>query len=307
MNDIEINLQNEIFNKYYKLFYLITFGCGGVIFRQHFIKFLGKSISSCNEIIKKMEEVKLIRHYKLGRNTILIVKYATLCKFDLENKSIKLTSARLLHSALFCEMLLHTYNSEDIDKIDKLLKSSNFSYFIPRNSYRILSRIYSYLTYKGCENLNSLEWAMLQLDKKTTFIETCWKGRCENIQQDIVEIDDLLTLRNNDVYVKSVSSDGNTIKLNMVLFATNKSSDKIARTIRKTEIALNDMFSDINIKYIFDIYSLTEKFENIEKRVLKNLANENELKEEYYKEIITYHWYDCKNKLFSAIDLDKWL
>ena len=93
----------------------------------------------------------------------------------------------------------------------------------------------------------------------------------------------------------------------MVLFATNKSSDKIAKTIRKTEIALNDMFSDINIKYIFDIYSLTERFENIEKRVLKNLANENELKEEYYRDIITYHWYNCKNKLFSAIDLDKWL
>ena len=95
----------------------------------------------------------------------------------------------------------------------------------------------------------------------------------------------------------------------MALFATNMNAEKIAQTIRMTETALNDMFGDIHIRYRIDIYSLSERIESIETRAMRNLlaAKGNELKADFYKNIITFHWYNRKNALFSGIDMDKWL
>ena len=113
MNDIQINLQNEIFNKYYKLFYLITFGCGGVIFRQHLIKFLGKSNKTCNDIIKQMEEVKLIRHYKLGRNTI---GRSASCDIQLAEASVS-----DLHASISVKIMKSTGMVRKVDELGRIV------------------------------------------------------------------------------------------------------------------------------------------------------------------------------------------
>ena len=310
MSEIQSKLQNELFNEHYRLFKILVYGCGGIMFRQHFVKLMnGGSDTKCLDTIKLMEDFKLIKQQRIGKNYVVVAKYATFCKFDLDSKIARQSSARVFHSALLCEMLLHTYEPEEIEKIDRLLSLSNFFYFLPRNSYRILSRIYNYLYERGFTNLDTLEWSMKQLDIKTTFIETSGRGRCETLPEQDIEVIDLLMLRNLDMYVKSVSSDGDSIKLNMALFATNMNADKIARTIRKTETALSDMFGEISIKYRIDIYSLSERIEGVEKRTMKNLlsAKGNELKEDFYSSIITYHWYNRKTALFSGIDIEKWL
>ena len=310
MSEIQSKLQNELFNEHYRLFKILVYGCGGIMFRQHFVKLMnGGSDTKCLDTIKLMEDFKLIKQQRIGKNYVVVAKYATFCKFDLDSKIARQSSARLFDSALLCEMLLHTYEPEEIEKIDRLLSLSNFFYFLPRNSYRILSRIYNYLYERGFTNLDTLEWSMKQLDINTTFIETIGRGRCETLPEQDFEVIDLLMLRNLDMYVKSVSSDGDSIKLNMALFATNMNADKIARTIRKTETALSDMFGEISIKYRIDIYSLSERIEGVEKRTMKNLlsAKGNELKEDFYSSIITYHWYNRKTALFSGIDIEKWL
>lgn len=310
MNDIQIKLQNELFNEYYRLFKILIYGCGGVMFRQHFVKLMnGSSETKCLDTIKLMEDFSLIKQQRIGKNYVVVARYAAFCKFDLDGRTPRLTSGRVFHSALLCEMLFRTYEPEEIEKIDRLLSLSNFFYFSPRNSYRILSRIYNYLYERGFTNLDTLIWSMKQLDIKTTFIETSGRGRYECLPKQDIEVIDLLMLRNLDMYVKSVSSDGDSIKLNLALFATNMNAEKIARTIRKTETALADMFGEISIKYRIDIYSLSERIEGIEKRTMRNLlsAKGNELKEDFYNSIITYHWYDRKNALFSGIDIEKWV
>ena len=310
MNDIQIKLQNELFNEYYRLFKILVYGCGGVMFRQHFVKLMnGSSDTKCFDTIKMMEDFKLIKQQRMGKNFLVVAKYATFCKFGLEGRTPRLSSSRVLHSALLCEMLFHTYNPEDIEKIERLLTLSNFFYFSPRNSYRILSRIYNYLYERGFKELDTLEWSMKYLDTKTTFIEANGRGRCESLPEQDIAVIDLLMLHDLDMYVKSVSSDGDSIKFNMALFATNMTAEKIARTIRKTETALSDMFGDISIKYRFDIYSLSERIEGIEKRTMKNLltVKGGELKEDFYSSIITFHWYNRKGALFSGIDIEKWL
>ena len=51
MNDIQIKLQNELFNEHNKLFRILVYGCGGVMFRQHFLKLMQGSDSKCSEIV----------------------------------------------------------------------------------------------------------------------------------------------------------------------------------------------------------------------------------------------------------------
>lgn len=95
----------------------------------------------------------------------------------------------------------------------------------------------------------------------------------------------------------------------MALFANNKDSDKISEIIHRTEVALADMMGGLNTKYVLDIYNLSPKNPATENKVLRNLLSikGNEQKEEFYKNNITYHWYNRKNTLFLGIDLDKWL
>lgn len=72
MNDFRSKMQNEILMQFRGVLYTVAFGCGGVIFRQHFIKLLGYGESKGSEIIRYMEDFKLIKHRKLGRNYLLI-------------------------------------------------------------------------------------------------------------------------------------------------------------------------------------------------------------------------------------------
>ena len=48
MNDIQIKLQNELINEHNKLFRILVYGCGGVMFRQHFLKLMQGSDSKCS-------------------------------------------------------------------------------------------------------------------------------------------------------------------------------------------------------------------------------------------------------------------
>lgn len=309
MNEFRSKMQNEILMQFRGVLYTVAFGCGGVIFRQHFIKLLGYGESKGGEIIRYMEDFKLIKHRKLGRNYLLILQHATLSYLGIGNKNVIVSAKRVVHSATLCEMLLHLYNPEDERKIHKLLTMSNFPYFIPRNSYNILYRIYNFLSNKGVSELDTLAWNMQELDKKIKCIEQSKIGEKEQMPEKIVKADDLLILRNNDMFVKSVSYVDDTLIFHMALFANNKDSDKISEIIHRTEVALADMMGGLNIKYVFDIYSLSPKNAAAENKVLRNLLsiNGNEQKEEFYKNNITYHWYNRKNTLFSGIDLDKWL
>lgn len=297
-------IQEELLKRNNKLFFIILYGCGGVIFLKHFYHLLGHRDTS---LLQKMIDSKLIKIKRVGKNQVVILKYAVFCHFNLPNKSIKFTDNRLLHSALFCEMMLHTFNSDELVKIEQLLNQSNFAFFHPRNSYYILNRIYSFLSSKNEGDLTALKYSLKELNEKICFIESSTKGRKNKLPEKTVKTDDLLTLKSNDIYVKGADYKEGTIRLHVAVLATDKTADKIIRAIIKAETALNDMLSGINIKLYFDIYSLEEKSSKIENKVYTIIIRQQPLKEDSYKETIRFHWYNCKNRLFSGIDINKWL
>ena len=304
MNEIDRFIQEELLSRNKKLFFIILYGCGGVVFLKHFYDILGHKNTF---LLQKFIDYKLIKLKRVGKNQVVILKYAVFCYFNLENKTIKFTSNRLLHSALLCELIIHTYIHCDKGEVEKLLLQSNFCYFSPRNSFNILNRIYTFLSNKKEGDLTVLYWSLKELEEKIKFIETSSKGRKDKLPKKIYKTDDLLTLKSNDIYIKNIDYKAGSIRLYVAIFATDKTSDKITQAILKAETALTDMLTGININIFYDIYSLNERSKKLENKVYTNLITGDERKHEKYKENVKYHWYNSKNSLLSGIDINKWL
>ena len=306
MNDINKYVQEELIKRYQSVFYIALFGCGGVIYRKHLLALLGRKNAT---ILKRLEENSLIKQRKIGQSSIIILKHAVFRYFGLEGKAVRLSANKLLHSALFGEMLLETYSAEDIRKMEQMLKRSNFACYTPRNNYYILNRIYSFLEKRSEGDLDALRWAVEQMAKKIRFMEESHIGRREQLPKASVETDDLMTLQQNGIYIRDVDYIDGILHLYMALFITNKTAEQIVSAITRTETAIADIFGDTKLYCHFDMYSLGEKAERKENRVLYTLLhrNGNEWKEAYYTDCLTYHWHNCKKSLLSGIDMYRWL
>ena len=306
MNEIQEKIQGDLMKRYHKQLYVVLLGGGGVIFRVHFMKLLGED---ADYVLKMMIEHNIVKQKRIGKNYVVILKHAVYCRYQLSNKNAKLTSKRLLHSALLFEMLIRTYGADQIIKMEKLLCMSNLPYYHLDNSLNILTRIYSYLTYKGDEDLATLKWSIDRTSKKIEFMKQSTKGRKGTLERIEMRFEDLLTLRSKGVYTLYASNKDDALELHFGIFAIGKGADKITEAITKAEKVVDEVFGGISIKCVFNVYSLCERSERTEKKVLSNLMflKGNELKGDYYKENVHFFWYNCKNRLFSGIDIDKWM
>ena len=306
MNEIQEKIQGDLMKRYHRQLYIVLLGGGGVIFRSHFKKLLGEN---ADYVLKMMIDHEIVKQKRIGKNYVVILKHIVYCRYQFTNKNAKLTSKRLLHSALLFEMLIRTYGADGIVKMEKLLCMSNLPYYSLHHNLDILTRIYSFLIYKGEEDLSSLKWSIDRTSKKIEFMKQSTKGRKETLERIETRFEDLLTLRSNDIYTLYASNTDNGLELHFGIFSTNKGADKISEAISKAERVVGDLFGGVRLKCIFNVYSLCERSERTEKKVHSNLMflKGNELKEDYYKENVHFYWYDCKNALFSGIDIDKWL
>lgn len=306
MNEIQEKIQVDLMKCYHRQLYVVLLGGGGVIFRSHFMKLLG---NDAEYVLKMMIQHNIVKQKRVGKNFVIVLKHAVYCRYQFPNKNAKLTSKRLLHSALLFEMLIRTYGADGIIKMEKLLCMSNLPYYHLDNSLNILTRIYSYLTYKGDEDLSTLKWSIDRTSKKIEFVKQSTRGRKGTLERIETRFEDLLTLRSNNVYTLCARNKDDALELNFGIFAINKGADKISEAITKAEKVVDSLFGSISIKCVFNVYSLCERSERTEKKVLSNLMflKGNELKGDYYKENVRFYWYNCKNKLFSGIDIDKWL
>lgn len=299
--------RNELIKKNFKLFSIILYGCGGVLFQSQFFDILGRKNV---RLLEDFKECNLIRVKKVGKNNIIILKHAVFCYFNLPNKSVRLTANRLLHSALVCEILFLLNGKGNIDAMFNSLRYGNLSYFRPEYTVKLLEITYSHFRNLYTEDeLSTFAWAIARHREKTDFLKGSEKGRKDKLPAPTIPYTDLLTLRNNGVYLREADSQGKVLRLRMMILATGKDAAQIAELVRKTEQSLADTFGNMEINYSFEIFSLAERSEGAEQRIFKNLLTfpENAGKEDFYKNILTFHWFDCKNRLFSGIDIEKWL
>lgn len=299
--------QRLLFKQNNKLFFIILYGCGGAIFQKHFYELIGKRD---NKLLKDMADNRLVRIKRVGKNNVVILKYAVFRLFNLPNKCVRLTASKLVRSTTVCELLLNTFSSGEVENMEKYIRGSNILYFRPEFDYQLLNVIYDHFEPQYTKSeLSTLAWAVKHHKEKADFIKRSQKGRKETMPERAVKYDDFITLRNNDVYIKYVDSHGKILRIAMVIFATNRNADKISDLILKTETALIDTFGAMELAPTYEVLSLNERAEATEKKVFRNLVKlpENATREDYFKKVVIFKWYGCKNKLFSGIDIDKWL
>lgn len=305
MDKIDNLLKEELLKQNNKLFFIIIYANGGVMFLKHFYELLGKQDK---KLLQRMIDAKLLKTKRLGKSHIVIAKYSLYQHFGLENKSIILTSKRILHSALVSELLIHTYG-RDLNKIEKMLRAGNFLYFSPEDSLNFLNRIYCFMELKKSFDLSVLQGSLKEHENKVNFYKSSRKGNKDKLEKGKFCEEDLFTLRSKDIYMRYADFKADTLRVYVAILSNGKRTDKIVEAINKSEMTLQYMLEGINIKIYFDIYSLDEKSELLESRVKVNLLKlkGNELKEDYYSDAINFHWYNSRKTLFSGIDIAKWL
>ena len=162
---------------------------------------------------------------------------------------------------------------------------------------------------KKCYDLTVIQASIKEHEKKVKFFEGSRRGKRDKLEKDNFQSEDLFTLKSKDIYMRYADYKDDMLRIYVAFLVSGKGTNKIVDAINKCEKALEYMFDGINIKIYFDIYSLNEKSTSIENRVKESLLKikGNELKEDYYNDAITFHWYNSRKILFSGIDIDKWL
>ena len=115
MNEIQEKIQGDLMKRYHRQLYVVLLGGGGVIFRSHFMKLLG---DDSEYVLRMMIDHNIVKQKRVGKNYVIVLKHAVYCRYQYPNKNAKLTSKRLLHSALLFEMLIRTYGADEIIKME---------------------------------------------------------------------------------------------------------------------------------------------------------------------------------------------
>lgn len=292
MDGIKEMCQKRLLADNEKIIYIIISGCGGVMFLKHFYSMIGKTDT---RLIERLIDNGIIKVKQIGRNKVIIVKHIAYRHFGLSTKSPRLTSKHLLHSALLCEMLIHTY-FDNTEKMLKILQQGNFCYYAVENSLNFLNRVYCFMNGKSADT-STLKLYLDELKEKTEFLKSSTKGRKDTLKKTACQTTDLLIMRNNNIYVRYADYTENTLHIHLAIFLHQNNADKLIRNIKKSLEAVSSMFYGITTRVIFDVYSLNDKSGYIENKIFRQFPDEN----------IRFHWYNVKNRLFSGIDVEKWL
>ena len=292
MDGIKEMCQKKLLADNEKIIYLIISGCGGVMFMKHFYSMIGKTDT---RLIDRLIDNGIIKVKQIGRNKVIIAKHTAYRHFGLSTKSPRLTSKHLLHSALLCEMLIHTY-FDNTEKMVKILQQGNFCYYAVENSLNFLNRVYCFMNGKSADT-STLKLYLDELKEKTEFLKSSTKGRKDTLKKTACQTTDLLILRNNNIYVHYADYTENTLQIHLAIFQYQNNTEKLIRNIKKSLEAVSSMMYGIPTRVIIDVYSLNEKSEFLQKKVFNSFPDEN----------IRFHWYNVKNRLFSGIDVEKWL
>lgn len=253
MDRIDNLLKEELLKQNNKIFFVIIYACGGVMFLKHFYELLGKQDK---KLLQRMIDAKLLKTKRLGKSYIIIGKYSLYQHFGLQNKSIVLTSKRILHSALVAEMLIHTYGN-DLNRIEKMLRAGNFLYFSTEDSLNFLNRIYCFMVLKKSYELSVLHGSIKEHENKVNFYNNCRKGKRDKLEKVEFCEEDLFTLRSKDIYMRYADFKGDTLRIYVAILSNGKRIDK-----SKTKVGYEIPFTRFFYKYV-----APEKSEDIASRI----------------------------------------
>ena len=114
------------------------------------------------------------------------------------------------------------------------------------------------------------------------------------------ETKDILVLKDNGVYIMGANYDGEYI-FDVGIFAHTLRLDKVIRQIQLADSVIKSTFYGLPVKINITVYSHFPENKGYSNRT------EKILKEKNYSNTVKFIFFDSKRKLFSGIDINKWL
>ena len=297
MNEIITKIIIETLEKHDTALRLLIYGFGGVIFKNQFKEITGEKNDN---LVNFLVEHKFIKTVKLNKNTLLVARYKLYSHFGLKNKSSVCSGKRILHSSLYAEILIRCHSADE-RYIKKSLHAGTVCYYAPEDALNLLTRVEAHAQKHG-HDTQYLSSSIDEMRRKVEFCKSRTKGNKDTLNKSEVskETKDILVLKDNGVYVLGVNYDGEYI-FDVGIFAHTLRLDKVIRQIQLSDSVIKSTFYGLPVKINITVYSHFPENKGYSART------EKILKEKNYSNTVKFIFFDSKRKLFSGIDINKWL
>lgn len=298
MNEIINKIIIETLEKHDTALSLLIYGFGGVIFKNQFKEITGEKNDN---LVNFLVEHKYIKTVKLNKNTLLVARYKLYSHYGLKNKSSVVSGKRILHSSLYGEILIRCHSADE-RYIKKSLHAGTVCYYSPEDALNLLTRVSAHAEKHG-HDIQYLSSSIDEIRSKVNFCKSRTKGNRETLKKSAIakETKDILVLKDNGIYILGVNYDGENYIFEVGIFAHTLRFDKIIKQLLLSDRVIKSTFYGLPVKLNITVYSHFPENKGYSART------EKVLKEKNYTNTVKFMFFDSKRKLFSGIDINKWL
>ncbi len=298
MNEIITKIINETLEKHDTVLNLLVYGFGGVVFKNQFNEIAGEKNDN---LINFLIDNKYIKTVKINKNTLIVARYKLYSHFGLKNKSSVVSGKRILHSSLYAEILIRCHLSDE-RYIKKSLHAGTISFYAPEDALNLLTRITAHAKKHG-HDIQYLSSSVDEIKRKVDFCKSKTKGKKDTLKKSAIskETKDILVLKDNGVYIMGVSYDGEEYYFDVGVFAHTLRFDKVIKQLYLSDAVIRSTFYGLPVKINISVYSHFPENKGYVVRTEKVLQENN------FSNAVNFMFFDSKRKLFSGIDINKWL
>ncbi|MBQ6935112.1 MAG: hypothetical protein IJN49_01060 [Clostridia bacterium] len=298
MNEIIKKIIIETLDKHKTVLKLLIYGFGGVVFESQFKEIAGVRN---NDLVNFLTEHKYIKVVKINKNNLIVARNKLYKNFGLENKSSVLSGKRVLHSSLYAEILIRCHASDE-RYIEKSLHAGTMSFYSPEDALNLITRVKAHAEKHGF-NTEYLSGSIDDISAKVDFFKKKTKGSKTTLSKSPVakSTKDILVLKDNSTYIMGVNFDKANYIFDVAVFSDALNFGKIIRQVFTADKVIRTTFFGLPVKISITVYS---HFPENKGLVAKT---QNYLKSKSYENEVNFKFFDTKRKLFSGIDINKWL
>ena len=298
MNEIIKKLIIETLENNKTVLKLLIYGFGGVVFQNQFKELAG---IKNDDLVNFLTEHKYIKVVKINKNKLIVARNKLYKHFGLGNKSTVVSGKRILHSSLYAEILIRCHGSDE-RYIEKSLHAGTMCFYSPEDALNLINRVKSHADKHGL-NTDYLSGSIDDIASKVNFFKNKTKGSKATMQKSAFAktTKDILVLKDNSIYIMGVNFDSENYIIDVGVFVHTLRFDKIIRQLNSLDKIIRATLYGLPLKINITAYS---HFPENKGYVAKT---QNYLKSRDYENTLKFIFFDSKRKLFSGIDISKWL
>ena len=176
------------------------------------------------------------------------------------------------------------------------------SNFKGKKRVNLITRVKSHAEKHGL-NTEYLSGSIDDISAKVDFFKNKTKGSKNKLSKSPVakSTKDILVLKDNSTYIKGVNFDKESYIFDVAVFSDALNFGKIIRQVYSAEKVIRTTFFGLPVKINITVYSHYPENKGLVAKTRNYLKSKN------YENEVNFKFFDTKRKLFSGIDINKWL